>query len=93
MTYAKKEFEIPVSFIIDETEKLVVEIKVFGGNEEKSIEYVMKIIKDYIEEDGINSDIAGLYNRLFKYIDKFFTFKARNKDILAGNNIHIQIMN
>ena len=93
MKYARKEFEVPVSFITDETKTLVVEIKIFGEDEDKMIDEVFNIIENYIDEDGINSEISELYNKLFKGIDKFFTFKARKKGVLAGNNIHIQLIN
>jgi len=56
------------------------------------IDKIDKLIKDYISEAKHMSNINGLYNLLFDEIEDFFTFKARNKDLLVNNNIHIQVI-
>lgn len=89
------EFEIPVSFINDESKKFELYVKVFAVNKKEAddvIEQLYEVTKQHIDDKNINVTVASYYNELFTAVDEFFTFKARDKGSLAGNNIHIQVL-
>lgn len=86
-------YQVPNSLLVEDYEKLEVHIKILESkNYKERIEKINNIIKGYIGEAKHTSNINGLYNKLFDEIDEIFTFKARYKELLAGNNIHIQII-
>ena len=85
----KKTYKVPVSLITDDMGTLEVYFK--HKNQEDKINQIDKVIKEFIEDKKQQADINGLYNALFE-LDIIFTFKAKYKDLLAGNNIHIQII-
>ena len=90
-----KEYEVPVSFINSETKKFELYIKVFCDDEktgDEIIDYICNMTTQHIEEKGINVTVASYYNELFMGFDEPFTFKPRDKGSLAGNNIHIQVL-
>jgi len=92
---AYQEYEIPVSFLNDEKQKFELFIKVYCDNEktgDEIIAHICKLTAEHIEEKGINVTIASYYNELFIGFDEFFTFKPRDKGSLAGNNVHIQVL-
>jgi len=92
---AYQEYQIPVSFINPETKKFELFIKVFCDDEKTGDEIVRGICDltaGHIEKKGINVTVASYYNELFMGFDEPFTFKPRDKGSLAGNNIHIQVL-
>jgi len=100
----KQSYKIPKSYIQEDYGILEIVIKTFKVNSEgkmvmengkegkKAAENLLKIIEEYIEDNGINADISGLYNKIFEEIEYHVTFKARDKSTLADNNIHFQII-
>jgi len=82
-------FEIPIAYITNETSTLTVDVKNFSDYD---VVELKRLIKSYIDENGINSTVRGLYNDLYKKLDYPFIFKPKDKELLAGNNIHIQIL-
>jgi len=91
----EKTFNVPNSLLVDEIDSLEVHIKIpnkRGYSPDKSINKIFNLIDGYIKEAKHTSNIHDLYNLLYEEIEELFTFKARHKNRLAGNNIHIQVI-